>query len=87
MPCEVTIIAQSLSRVCLVCDPLGSCPPGSSAHGIFQVRMLQCIAISYSGDLPDSGIEPASPVLAGRFFTHCTTWEAPKAMTFQLKNK
>ena len=31
------------------------------------------------GDLPDSGIEPLSfksPVLAGRFFTTSTTWEA-----------
>ena len=33
-----------------------------------------------SGDVPDTGIEPASlasPALAGRFFTSCTTWEAP----------
>ena len=32
------------------------------------------------GDLPDSGIKPASlvsPALAGRFFYHCSTWEAP----------
>ena len=31
------------------------------------------------GDLPDLGIKPASllsPVLAGRFFTSSTTWEA-----------
>ena len=29
------------------------------------------------GDLPDPGIEPVSPALAGRFFTHLATWEAP----------
>ena len=32
------------------------------------------------GNLSDSGIEPtflASPVLTDRFFTNCTTWEAP----------
>ena len=32
------------------------------------------------GDLPNSGIEPASPAspaLAGRFFTISITWEAP----------
>ena len=32
------------------------------------------------GDIPDPGIEPMSPVspsLAGRFFNHWTTWEAP----------
>ena len=31
------------------------------------------------GDLPDPGIEPASlasPLLAGGFLSHCTTWEA-----------
>ena len=34
------------------------------------------------GDFPDSGIEPMSlmsPVLAGRFFTTSTTWEAPES--------
>ena len=47
-------------------------PPGSSVHGIFQVRILEQVAISYSGDLLDSGIEPASlvfPALAGGFFS------------------
>ena len=27
------------------------------------------------GDLPNPGIKPASPALAGRFFTTSTTWE------------
>ena len=29
------------------------------------------------GDLPNPGIEPRSPALAGRFFTTSPTWEAP----------
>ena len=29
------------------------------------------------GDLPNPGIEPMSPALAGRFFTSSTTWQAP----------
>ena len=29
------------------------------------------------GDLPNPGIHPVSPELAGRFFTTSTTWEAP----------
>ena len=29
------------------------------------------------GDLPNSGIEPSSPCIAGRFFTVCATREAP----------
>ena len=28
------------------------------------------------GDLPGPGIKSASPALAGRFFYHCTNWEA-----------
>ena len=53
-------------------DPMGCSPPGSSVHGIFQARIVEQVATSYRGDLPDPGIEPASlesPALAGRFFT------------------
>ena len=42
-------------------------PPGSSVHGILQARILERVAISFSGDLPNSGIEPVSPALAGGF--------------------
>ena len=28
------------------------------------------------GDLPDPGVEPLSPALAGRFFTTSATWKA-----------
>ena len=41
------------------------------------------------GDLPDSGIKPASlasPALAGRFFTTTTTWEAPCPDTGEVLN-
>ena len=37
--------------------------PGSAIHGIFQARVLEWVAISFSRDLPDLGIEPGSPVL------------------------
>ena len=37
--------------------------PGFSVHGIFQARILEWVAISFSGDLPDPGIEPRSPIL------------------------
>ena len=50
----------------ILCDPLDCSPPGSSVHGISQARILEWIAISFSGDVPNPGIEP---VLAGRFFT------------------
>ena len=44
-------------------DTMDCSPPGSSIHGIFQARILESVAISFSGDLPDPGIEPRSPEL------------------------
>ena len=46
--------------------------------GNFQARIQACDTISYSGDLPNPGMEPESPVspaLAGRFFITSATWE------------
>ena len=45
------------------CDPIDCSPPGSSVHGISQARILEWLAISFSRDLPDPGIEPQSPTL------------------------
>ena len=38
-------------------------PPGPSVHGISQARILEWLAISSPGDLPDPGIKPMSPAL------------------------
>ena len=47
--------------------------PGSSAHGIFQARILEWAHWSGPfptlGDLHDPGIQLTSPALAGGFFT------------------
>ena len=37
------------TQLCLtLCDPVGCSPPGSSVHGIFQARVLEWFAISFS---------------------------------------
>ena len=54
---------SSLSVVSDFCDPMDCSLPGSSVHGILQAKILECVAISVSGDLPDPGIEPRSPAL------------------------
>ena len=46
-----------------LCDPMNCSLPGPSVHGIFQARVLQCVAFPSPGDLPDPGIEPGSPAL------------------------
>ena len=46
-----------------LCDPMQCNPPGSSAHGILQARMLEWVAIPFSVDLPNTGIDPMSLAL------------------------
>ena len=47
------------STLCDLCNP-----PGSAVHGMFQARILE-MGLPF----PSPGIEPASSVLAGGFFT------------------
>ena len=61
----------SVAQLCLtLCHPTGCSRPGSSVRWILQARILEWVAPFPSpGDLPNSGIEPASPALAAGFFT------------------
>ena len=60
----------SVAKLCLtLCDPMDWSLPDSSVHGISQARILEWVDIPPPGDLPNPGIEPKSPALAGRFFT------------------
>ena len=61
---HVLSVAQSCPTVC---DPVDCSLPGFSVHGVFQARILEWVAISFSGDLPNPGIEPTSPALADGF--------------------
>ena len=64
-----------VAKSCLtLCDPLYCSLTGSSVHGILQTRILEWVAISSPGDLPNLGIELESPALTGGFFTS----EAPE---------
>ena len=40
--------AKSLQLCLTLCDPIDGSPPGSSIHGIFQARVLEWGAISFS---------------------------------------
>ena len=44
-------------------DLMDYSPPGSSVHGVFQVRILQWVAISYFRGSSQPGMEPVSPCL------------------------
>ena len=43
-------------------------PPDSSGHGISQAGIVTWVAISFSSNLTNPGIETVSPVQSGRFF-------------------
>ena len=45
------------------CDHMDCSLPGSSVVEVLQARILEWVAISFSGDLPDPGIKPRSPAL------------------------
>ena len=45
MPGPYCLLPQSCPTLC---DPVDYSPPGSSVHGIFQARILEWVAISYS---------------------------------------
>ena len=54
---------------------------GFSVHGISRQEYWSGLPFPPPGYLPEPGIEPTShvsPKLAGRFFTSCATWKAPK---------
>ena len=55
---------MKIAQLCpTLCDPMDCSLPGSSVCGIFQAIVLEWIAISFSRELPDPGIEPGSPTL------------------------
>ena len=44
----ITKVKSEVAQLCLtLCDPMDYSPPGSSIHGIFQVRLLEWVAISF----------------------------------------
>ena len=68
---------SEVAQSCLtLCDPMDCSLSGFSVHGIFQARILEWVAISFSRDLPDPGIKPGSPALQADAFTLWATREA-----------
>ena len=55
---EVTLLSHAR-----LCDPVDCSLQGSSVPGIFQARVLEWVAISFSRGSSDPGIKPGSPTL------------------------
>ena len=70
--------ACTLSHFCLF-NPLDCSLPGSSAHTIFQARILEWVAVPSPGHLPHLGIESNvsfGSCIGRRALYHSITWEA-----------
>ena len=52
-----------------LCSAIDCSPPGSSVHGIFQARILEWVAISFSRGSFQPRNQTHVSCLAGRFFT------------------
>ena len=67
-----------LYKLCLtLCDPMDYSPPGSSARGTVQARILECIAISSSRESSQPRHQTQISQIVGRFFIVWATREAP----------
>ena len=85
----VYVPACSVAKSCLTLRSCDCSPPGSSVHGILQARILEWVGlpIPLPGDLSNQGVEPtspASPILAGRFFTAEPPWKLDFVYTYWL---
>ena len=83
MPSEV---AQSCPTLC---DPMDCSLPGSSVYGIFQARILEWVAISFSGRSSQARDWTQVSRIVGRSFTIWATREvSPNWLRYSLrKNK
>ena len=44
----LTTVCSVVQSCPTLCDPMDCSPPGFSVHGIFQARILEQVAVSYS---------------------------------------
>ena len=61
------LVAQSYLTLC---SPMDRSPPGSSVHGIFQARILEWVAMSFSRESSWPRDQTQVSCVAGRFFNH-----------------
>ena len=64
--CYCCLVAKS----CLtLCDPMDCSPPGPSDHGIFQARILEWVAISFSRGSSQPRNQTCVSCIGSKFFT------------------
>ena len=61
--------AKSLQSCLTLCEPIDSNPPGSTIPGILQPRVLELVALYFSGRSPQARDQTQVSSIAGRLFT------------------
>ena len=76
--CDILFSGESeVAQSCpTLCDPMDCNSPGSSVHGIFQARVLEWVAISFSRESSQPSDRTGVSCTAGRRFTIWATREA-----------
>ena len=75
--CVCVCVCVLVAQLCLtLCISMDCNQPGSSVLEFPRREYWSGLPFPTPGYLPDPGIEPASPALAGGFFTTSATWEA-----------
>ena len=68
---------SQVAQLCpTLCDPMDCSLPGSSVHGIFQARIMEWVAISFSRGSSWPRDQTRVSCIAGRF---CTIWATREA--------
>ena len=76
---------REIAQLCpTLCDPMDCSPPGSSVHGIFQPRILEWVAISFSRGSSWPRDRTRVSHIVGRCFTIQATREARRAHSFYM---
>ena len=74
---SILVCESEVAQLCpTLCDPMDCSPPGSSIHGIFQARILEWVAISFSRGSSRPRDQTQVSCIAGRRFNLQATREA-----------
>ena len=72
---------QLLSCIPLLRDPMGCSPPGPSVFGIFQARILDRVAISFSRGSSQPGNRTQVACIGRWILYHWATWETRHSLS------
>ena len=78
---EVNVMVISTQLCLTLCDPMIYSPPDSFVHELFQARVLQWVAISYSkgsSQPRDWTCVSCVPCIGRQILYHCATWKSQR---------